>query len=62
MEDTNRQYWNMEIEPKLNTEEMKALQLPKLKEALKWQYENTPFNRDRLDKAGVKTSVSMVEP
>ncbi len=54
MEDTSRPYWNMEIEPKLNTAEIKELQLSKLKEALKWQYENTPFNRERFDKAGVK--------
>jgi phenylacetate-CoA ligase len=44
----------MEIEPKLNTPEMKELQLGKLKEALAWQYENTPFNRRRFDEAGVK--------
>ena len=49
-----RKYWNMEIEPKLNTPEMKALQLGKLKQALEWQYENTPFNRRRFEKAGVE--------
>ena len=49
-----QKYWNMEIETRLNTVEMKELQLRKLGEALKWQYENTPFNRKRFDKAGVK--------
>ncbi|MEW6077125.1 MAG: hypothetical protein AB1724_04900 [Thermodesulfobacteriota bacterium] len=54
MEHSDRTYWNMDIEPKLNTVEMKALQLEKLKNALHWQYEHTPFNRRRFDKAGVK--------
>ncbi|MFP4475066.1 MAG: phenylacetate--CoA ligase family protein [Desulfatibacillaceae bacterium] len=54
MVDVNREYWNMEIEPRLNTEEIKSLQLEKLKSALAWQYENTPINRKRFDKAGVK--------
>jgi phenylacetate-CoA ligase len=44
----------MEVEPKLNTPEMKELQLGKLKEALAWQYQNTPFNRRRFDEAGVE--------
>jgi phenylacetate-CoA ligase len=52
--DAARKYWNMEVEPKLNTPEMKELQLEKLKQALEWQYENTPFNRQRFDKAKVK--------
>lgn len=50
----DRKYWNMDIETKLNTPDIKELQLKKLKAALKWQYENTPFNRARFDKAGVK--------
>ena len=54
MADINRKYWNMEIEPRLNTPEIKEMQLSKLKEALKWQYKNTPFNKNRFDKAGVK--------
>jgi phenylacetate-CoA ligase len=54
MEGSERKYWNMEIEPKLNTPEMKAIQLEKLKEALAWQYENTPLNRKRFEKAGVR--------
>jgi phenylacetate-CoA ligase len=54
MERAERKYWNMEIEPKLNTAEMKEIQLRKLKEALVWQYENTPLNRRRFEKAGVR--------
>lgn len=49
----DRKYWNMEIEPLLNTEAIKKLQWKKLQYTLKWQYENTPFNRKRFEKAGV---------
>ncbi len=52
--DANRPYWNMDIEPRLNTPEIRELQLEKLQTALKWQYENTPFNRKRFEKVGVK--------
>jgi phenylacetate-CoA ligase len=54
MKASERQYWNMEIEPKLNTPEMREIQLGRLKQALAWQYENTPFNRKRFEKAGVE--------
>ncbi|MBU2489855.1 MAG: phenylacetate--CoA ligase family protein [Proteobacteria bacterium] len=50
----DRPYWNMEIEPLLNTPAMRETQLEKLLTSLAWQYENTPFNRRRFDKAGVK--------
>ncbi|MCP4213224.1 MAG: phenylacetate--CoA ligase [bacterium] len=53
MEQLDRKYWNMDIEPRLNTEEMRNIQSEKLKEALVWQYEHTPFNRRRFEKAGV---------
>jgi len=49
-----RPYWNMEIEPILNTPEMRELQWGKMPRVLQWQYENSPFNRARFDKAGVK--------
>jgi len=49
-----RTYWNMDVEPRLNTAGMRELQLERLQQALRWQYENTPFNRKRFDKAGVK--------
>jgi phenylacetate-CoA ligase len=44
----------MEIEPKLNTPEIRELQLEKLKQALAWQYQNTPFNRARFEEAGAR--------
>ncbi|MCX5851320.1 MAG: phenylacetate--CoA ligase family protein [Deltaproteobacteria bacterium] len=53
MEQGERKYWNMKIEPKLNTPDMRKLQWRKLKKALAWQYENSPFNRRRFEKAGV---------
>ncbi len=49
-----REYWNMEIEPILNTPQMRELQWGKMPRVLKWQYDNSPFNRARFDKAGVK--------
>lgn len=49
-----REYWNMEIEPILNTPQMRKLQWSKMPRVLEWQYENSPFNRARFDKAGVK--------
>ncbi|MCX5860010.1 MAG: phenylacetate--CoA ligase family protein [Proteobacteria bacterium] len=54
MEDLNRKYWNMEIEPRLNTPGMRELQWKKLQEALAWQYENTPFHRKHFDEAGIR--------
>ena len=54
MAEEERKYWNMEIEPKLGTPEIRELQWEKLKAALKWQYENTPLHRNTMDKAGVK--------
>lgn len=50
----DRQYWNMEVEPLLNTPAMRERQLGKMLAALQWQYENTPFNRKRFEKAGVE--------
>lgn len=54
MEDLNRKYWNMEIEPKLNTPDIRDLQWKRLREALAWQYENTPFHRKHMEEAGVR--------
>ncbi len=48
-----RLYWNMQIEPFLNTPQMKDLQLEKLKIMLKRHYANSPFNRKRLQEAGI---------
>ena len=50
----DRLYWNMQIEPFLNTPQMKALQLEKLKIMLKRHHANAPFHRKRLEAAGLK--------
>ncbi|MEW6442790.1 MAG: AMP-binding protein [bacterium] len=49
-----RPYWNMEVETRLNTPEMRELQWSKLKKKLAGLYEAAPFWRSRLDKAGVR--------
>ncbi len=49
-----RPYWNMEIETKLNTPQMKELQWGKLKKKLEYFYEKTPLWRARMEKAKVK--------
>jgi len=56
MTGTDRPYWNMDIEPLLNGPGMRELQWQKLVKALQWQYENTPFHRERFDQAGLKPS------
>ena len=47
-------YFNEEIEPLLNTPEMRKIQESKLPAAVKYCYENIPFERERMDKAGIK--------
>jgi len=49
----DRLYWNMQIEPFLNTPQMKALQFEKLKIMLKRHHAKAPFHRKRLDAAGL---------
>lgn len=49
-----RPYWNMEVEPRLHTPEMRALQWQKLPYAIRYAYENVPFDRERMDAAGLK--------
>ena len=49
-----RQYFNPEIEPLLNTPVIREIQLQKLRPTLDYFYDNVPFDRDRMDKAGVK--------
>ncbi len=46
---SEKPYWNMDIEPFLNTPEMKNLQLEKLKIMLKRHYAHAPFHRARMD-------------
>jgi len=45
----------MDIEPMLNTPEMKKIQLEKLKIMLKRFYENAPFHRKRMAEAGLNS-------
>ncbi len=49
-----KKYFNEEIEPMLNTPEMKKIQEGKLQSTLKYFYEKVPFDRERMDKAGIK--------
>ncbi len=48
-----RKYWNMEVEPFLNTLQMKELQLYKLKIMLKRLASNAPFFRKRFEGVGI---------
>lgn len=45
--------WNKEMEC-ADRETMRALQLKKLKETVKYEYDNVPYYREKMDKAGVK--------
>ncbi|MEW6442317.1 MAG: AMP-binding protein [bacterium] len=54
MEQTERKYFDMEVEPLLNTPRMRQIQWPKLKQTLTYFYEKVPFDRRRMEKAGVK--------
>ena len=49
-----RQYWNMKIEPILNTPQIREMQLHKMQGLVKRLYENKPFWRDYLNKAKVR--------
>mgnify|MGYP004567070899 CR=1 FL=1 len=45
--------WNKEMEC-ADLETMRALQLKKLKETVRYEYDNVPYYREKMDKAGVK--------
>ncbi|MDY6796513.1 MAG: hypothetical protein SWK76_14735 [Actinomycetota bacterium] len=49
-----RPYWNMDMESRLNTPEMRDIQLEKLKVLLKRLYDNAPFYTRQFDAAGLK--------
>lgn len=51
--DQNRPYWNMEIEPLLNTPEMKKIQFDKLKTMLGRLKANAPFYTRMFTKSGL---------
>jgi phenylacetate-CoA ligase len=48
-----RPYWNMEMEPILNTPEMREIQLERLKVFLRRLYDNAPFHTKKFDEWGV---------
>ena len=54
MDDQERKYWDMDIEPHLNTPKMREIQLDKLEPVLEFHYSHVPFDRNRMDRAGVK--------
>jgi phenylacetate-CoA ligase len=45
--------WNKEMEC-ADRETMRALQLKKLKKTVRYEYDNVPYYREKMDKAGVK--------
>ena len=51
---SERAYRNMEMEPILNTREMRGIQLEKLRKLIARLYEGKPFWRERMDKVGVR--------
>lgn len=53
MMNADQKYFNMNIEPLLNTPEMAAIQEQKLKQAVRYFYDNVPFDRRRMDAAGI---------
>ena len=53
MNSISRPYWNMEIEPKLNTPEMKEIQEHKLKKRIKFLREGAPYYTELFKKYGV---------
>lgn len=54
MDSSLPKYFNMQVEPKLNTHEMREVQLKKLKPTLEFFYNHVPFERRRMDSAGIK--------
>jgi len=52
----DRPYWNMEIEPKFNTPEMRQIQNDLLVKNMQAMYDKIPLNKKRMDEAGVKPS------
>jgi len=53
MQDLDRPYWNMEIESKLNTPEMKAFQLSRLQAVLRRLHDHAPFYRRQFHELGI---------
>jgi phenylacetate-CoA ligase len=49
-----KKYFNEEVEPLLNTSEMLKIQVGKLQSTLRYFHDHVPFDRERMDKAGIK--------
>jgi len=54
MSSQKTEYYNMDVEPILNTPQMRELQEKKLQPTLRYFYDNVPFDRRRMDAAGIK--------
>jgi len=54
--DIGRPYWNMEIEPKFNTPEMRRIQNDLLVNNIQAMYDAIPLTKKRMDDAGVRPS------
>jgi len=54
MSNQKAEYFNMDIEPFLNTPRMREIQLLKLQPMLRFFYDHVPFDRRRMDRAGIK--------
>ncbi len=54
--DLDRPYWNMEIESKLNTPEMRERQNDMFVKNIKAMYDKIPLTKKRMDEAGVDPS------
>jgi phenylacetate-CoA ligase len=49
-----QKYFNPDVEPFLNTPQMREVQWEKLKHAVRYAFDKVPFDRERMDAAGVK--------
>ncbi len=54
MKNTGKRYFNMEVEPLLNSPKMREIQEMKLRDAVKYLYRTCPFDRKRMDDAGIQ--------
>ena len=56
---TERRYWNMDIEPYLGTERIRALQLERLHKRVDQLFEHAPYFRRRMEKNGVRSGADI---
>jgi phenylacetate-CoA ligase len=52
--DFGQKYFNMDIEPFLNTPRMREIQESKIQKAVKFLYETCPYDRRQMDAVGIK--------